>query len=160
MGEVNHNNTMMQEELTIDDIETDLLTPDEVAARCTEYEFAGQKLNPFTRTRQTAAATMRVKVFSGVETDDNGMYPEMLTDAIKIIWLCAADNKAARRGCIKPDEAIERALDWWEEFGGDIGGKLHKSLIETFASILTDIQSVSAETDSSGSSSNADSLGE
>jgi hypothetical protein len=151
----------MQEELiTIDDIEKESLTPDEVAARCTEYEFGGKKLNPFTRTRQTAAATMRVKVFFGVETDEKGAYPEMLTDAIKVVWLCVADNKAARRACLKPEEAIEKALDWWDENGGNLGSPLHISLIETFGNILTDIQTVSAETDSSGAGSGSDSLGE
>ena len=150
----------MQDEVTIDDIEQDALTPDQIAARCTEYEFAGQKLNPFTRGRQIAATSMGVKIFIGVRTDENGLYPDLLTDAIKMAWLCSVDNKVVRKACTSPDKAIDMALDWWEENGGNLGSKKHDELMDIFTNIMTDLRTVAAETDSTGQSSSSDDLGE
>lgn len=150
----------MSKAISIDDIETEL-TPDIVAARCTEYTFKGKKLHPFTKTRQTAAVSMGTKVFTGVgDRDANGVYPEMYLDAQKIVWLCVVDDAAARRACSNPNTAISLCLDWWEEEGGNIGGAEHAEIMDLYSDILTDLQTVSAEPDSTGSKGGSESLGE
>jgi hypothetical protein len=146
--------------MNMDDIEQEL-TPDVVAARCTEHEYMGRKLNPLTKARQAAAVSMGVKCFlGGIERDENGTYPEMFMDAIKLVWLCFVDNTTARRACFEPKSARLHALDWWEAHGGDIGSERFTGLLTVFGEMLLDLQTVSAEVDSSGNSSGSESLGE
>jgi hypothetical protein len=146
--------------MNMTDIEQEL-TPDVVAARCTEHEYMGRKLNPLTKSRQAAAVSMAVKCFTGgIERDENGTYPEMFMDAIKLVWLCAVDNNTARKACFQPKAAQLQALDWWEANGGDIGSEAFTALLTAFGEILADLHTVSAEVDSSGNSSGSESLGE
>jgi hypothetical protein len=146
--------------ITMDDIEEEI-SPDKVAARCTEYTFKGRKLNPFTKTRQTAAVTMRTRCFlGGAEPDESGAYPEMFLDAQKIVWLCVVDESMARKACSQPQTAISLCLDWWEKEGGNIGSPAHVELMGLFGSILEDMQTVSAEVDNTGRKSSGDNLGE
>lgn len=148
------------ESLTFDQIEK-AVTPDIVAARCDQYTFKGKPLKPFTKTRQTAAVTMGTRCFLGIEErDSNGSYPEILLDAQKIVWLCAVDDGAVKRACRQPVTAIDLVLAWWEENGGDIGSAVYSDLMEIFTSILTDLRTVSAEIDQTGSRSSGESLGE
>ncbi len=150
----------MTDTLTIDQIEKEI-TPDTVAARCTEYEFNGKKLNPFTKTRQTAAATMGAKIFLGVgERDENGTYPEMFLDAQKIVWLCAIDGGMVRKAIVNPGAAIGHMIEWWEKEGGNVGSRKHVELMEIFANVITDITTVSAEVDQTGTKGGSENLGE
>ncbi len=146
-------------EISIDDIEREL-TPDIVAARCTEYTFKGRKLHAFSKTRQAAAVTMGTKCFvGGVDRDEGGAYPEMFMDALKVVWLCVVDDTTARRACFQPKTAQALALDWWETQGDDIGSPGFVELMERFGSILEDLTTVSAEVETKGGGG-SDSLGE
>lgn len=150
----------MSNTLTIDEIENEI-TPDAVAVRCTEYEWNGKKIHPFTKTRQTAAATMEAKIFLGVgERNENGAYPEMFLDAQKIVWLCTVDGGMVRKAIVNPVAAIGHMIEWWEKEGGNLGSKKHVELLEIFASIITDITSVSAEVDQTGAKGGSENLGE
>jgi len=150
----------MSDTLTIDEIEKEI-NPDVIAARCTEYEFAGKKLHPFTKTRQTAAATMGARIFLGIaDRDESGTYPEMFLDAQKIVWLCTVDGGLVRKAIINPGAAIGHMIEWWEKEGGNMGSKKHVELMELFASIITDISSVSAEIDQTGAKGGSENLGE
>ena len=155
----------MQDTLTIDDIEKEAqteLTPDIVAARCTEYEFNGKKLAPMTKSRVTAARCMGAKIFLGTaERAENGIWPEMTFDAQIVVWLCTVDETRVRRAVVKPSVAIGEVFDWWEAFGGLAASKLEMASLEIMGSIISDIETVAAETDSSGrGSSNSENLGE
>lgn len=146
--------------LTFSEIEKQI-TPDVVAARCDTYEFRGKKLKPFTKMRQTAAVTIGTRCFIGIgERDENGAYPELFLDAIKIVWLCTIDDGAVKRACRQPTTSIDLALSWWESEGGDIGSPVYAELIGVFTDILTDLQTVSAEVDSTGKGDTSESLGE
>ena len=149
--------------ITFEDIEQKAsITPDVVAMRCTEYEFAGKKLAPMTKSRATAARCLGCKIFLGTaERAANGTWPEIFLDAQIVVWLCTVDESRVRRACYKPAGAIDEIFDWWESVGGMPGSDLEAELLTVMFSIITDIETVSADTDSSGrKSSNSDNLGE
>lgn len=153
--------------MNIDDIENESnrITPDQATARSQSYEFGGMELEPFSRTRQTAAEAMGAKIASTsfghyAETlSETGSYPGFLADAQMIVWLCSQPINASYRAVRKPDEAVTKAMQWWEANGGDIGGDEHIELLEVFGSIIGDIFAVQAEIDPGKGGSN-DSLGE
>jgi hypothetical protein len=153
--------------MNIADIEKEVsrVTPDQAAARSRSYEFAGQKLEPFSRSRQTAAEAMGVKIASAsfgscAETlAETGSYPGFLADAQMIVWLCAQPVVASFRAVRKPDEAVSRAMQWWDANGGDIGSERHIELVETFGDIIGDLFAVQAEIEP-GKAGGDDSLGE
>jgi hypothetical protein len=152
--------------MNIEDIENQI-TPDEAAARSFSHEFAGEKLEPFSRTRQTAAEAMGVKIVStnfgqhAEQLIETGSYPGFLADAIAIVWLCAHPVSAAYRAVRKPDEATTRSLQWWEEHGGDVGSEAHIALIEAFSGIIEDVFAVQADIDApTGKGGGASGLGE
>jgi hypothetical protein len=153
--------------MNIEDVETESsrLTPDQAAARSRSYEFAGQKLEPFSRTRQTAAESMGAKIASASfgncadQLAETGSYPGFLADAQIIVWLCSQPSSASYRAVRKPDEAVTKAMQWWEANGGDIGTARHIELMEAFGQIIEDIFAVQAEIDP-GKGGGNDSLGE
>lgn len=155
----------MTEEISIDDIIAPEATPDIVAARSRGYDFAGVPLNAFSKTRQVAAEAMGVKICSpsfaqcSEQMAETGSYSGMLMDAIQIIWLCIEPTSASFRACRKPQEASDKALSWWDKSGADIGSAQYAELIEIYGSIISDLYTVSAETDSTGKGS-GQSLGE
>lgn len=145
-------------ELSIDDLDAEqsTITPDEAAARSQSYEFAGKPLNGFSQERQVAAASMGVMVCSSAfasvadELQETGSYPAMFADAIATVWLCSQPISAAHRAVRKPDEATTRSLRWWGDNGGNVGSERYGEVMETFANIIEDVFTVSAETESSG----------
>jgi hypothetical protein len=151
-------------EISIDDLLSEV-TPDIVAARSRGYTYKGNPLFAFSKTRQVAAEAMGVKICSPAfaqcseQMAETGSYSGMLLDAIQIIWLCIETPPASFRACRKPQEASEKALQWWERYGADIGSSEYAELIEIYGSIISDLYTVSAETDSAGKGS-GQSLGE
>jgi hypothetical protein len=145
--------------MNMDDIEQEL-TPDVVAARCNSYEFNGKKIGPLSKGVGPVAQAMKVKIFSGVETDDNGIYPEITTDAIKVIWLCQCKRNQFDRAFFSPEWGCARAMEWWEKEGGFPGSKQHQELLKVFSMMMTDLFAVSAEVDSSGGGGSDSCLGE
>lgn len=158
-----------KKEFSIEDIqeEDSAITPDEAAARSQSYEFAGEPLEGFSQERQVAAASMGVKVCSSAfasvaeELEETGSYPAMFADAIATVWLCSQPLSAAYRAVRKPDEATTRSLKWWAEVGGNVGSEQYGEVMNTFANMIEDVFTVSAETESTdkGSGKNK-SLGE
>ena len=145
--------------ITFDEIEK-TLSPDVAAARCDTYEFKGRKLHGFSKTRQTAACSMGTLVFLGQHNPgDNGNYPEMFSDAQKVVWLCVVDDNMAKKACDSPKTANSLVTDWWSKEGGNLFGPEYMELMQIFGKVLEDIFVVSAETDSTGSGS-GDNLGE
>jgi hypothetical protein len=159
--------TLTKQKMDIEDIEKEAgrVTPDQASARSLSWEFKGQKLEPFSRVRQTAAEAIGVKIAStsfghyAESLAETGSYPGFLSDAIMIVWLCSSPIHASYRAVRKPDEASTKALIWWEENGGNLGSPEHVELIEVFGGIISDIFAVQAEI-TGGSGSGNDSLGE
>ena len=150
----------MTEGITMTDIEREI-TPDIVAARCQSYEFAGKPLSPMTKTRQVAARCMDHYLFQGKATaDERGVYPEMFRDALIIVWLCSVDEARARRACLKPNDALDEMLQWWEANGGDLGSTREAEMVQIYGSIIEDLVTVSAQVDATGSKSGGEALGE
>jgi hypothetical protein len=151
--------------MNIEDLENQV-TPDQAAARSYSYEFAGKKLEPFSKTRQTAAESMGVKIVSASfgrhaeELAETGSYPGFLADAIAIVWLCSQPISTAHRAVRKPDEATTRSMQWWEAEGGDVGSEKHIELIETFSSIIEDVFAVQATIEAPSGKGGGNSLGE
>jgi hypothetical protein len=154
---------------TFDNVETEP-TPDTVAARSQSYEFAGKPLEPFSKTRQSTASRMGVAVFNMqkaariFESMKNGNgYDEQITDAIRTVWLCTVPIhrvKKAQRNDREVEAAQDESAEWWERNGGSFGSSQFNELTEIFFSIIQDIFTVSAETDSAGTGGANDSLGE
>ena len=150
----------MTESITIEDLD-DAPTPDTVAARCTEYEFNGKRLQPFTKGRLTAARCMEAAIFLGrAKTDENNIWPEMFLDAQITVWLCTVDPSRVLKACRKPSEAMEDVFSWWEKNGGTFGTDAEAELLNVFSSIMADLTTVSAEVDTTGKKSSGDALGE
>lgn len=146
--------------MTIEDVEKEL-TPDIVTARCQSYEFAGKPIAPMTKTRQVAARCMDHFLFNGkAAPDERGVYPEMFRDALTLVWLCAVDETRVRRACLKPADALDEMLQWWEANGGDLGSSREAEMVQVYGSIIEDLVSVSAQVDSTGTKSGGEALGE
>lgn len=157
-----------KESFSMDDFEEENkeLTPDVVAMRSQSYEFNGEKLNAFDKTRQVAAESMGVHCCSpsfyklADQLTETGSYDGMFADAVSIVWLCAQGKHAAFKAVRKPSGAVEEALEWWSNNGGNVGSAIYGELMETFGNIIDDVFTVTAETDSSGKGGSGQSLGE
>ena len=142
----------------MDDIEREVASPDIVAARCKTYEFGGRKLHPFSKSRQTAAMQIQISPFIGADEEERRA--NFALDVQKLLWLCWIDNQMVYKVCAQRKIAIPLIMQWWDEYGADFGTQEWIQAAETFASIIEDIETVSATVDSTGSKSGGDNLGE
>jgi hypothetical protein len=148
----------MSEEIRIDDVEREELTPDVVSARCKTYEFAGRKLHPFSKSRQTAAMQIEVSAFIGAPEEERRA--NFALDVQKLIWLCWVDAPMIYKVCAQRKIAVPLIMQWWDQHGADFGSQAWIDAAETYANIIEDIETVSATVDGTGSKSDGDSLGE
>jgi hypothetical protein len=148
--------------ISFDDIEIKTVTADDVTSRCQSYVFNGQPLEPLTPTRVNAARVIGSAMFSGkAATDETGTYPELFTDAVIAIWVCVNPIDKVRTMAFNKDKARSEMFSWWDSLSGVWSQKIEEEAVTIFASMLSDIQTVSAEIDSTGTSSkNIDTLGE
>jgi hypothetical protein len=153
MGEI-----IMTEQITMEDVEREAISPDVVAARCNTYEFAGRKLKPFSKSRQTAAMQIEISPFIGADADERRA--NFALDVQKLIWLCWIDDAMVYKVVAQRKIAIPLIMQWWDEYGADFGSQAWINAAEIFANIIEDIETVSATVDGTGSKSDGDSLGE
>jgi hypothetical protein len=148
----------MSDTITMEDVEREVISPDVVAARCNTYEFAGRKLHPFSKSRQSAAMALEISVFIGASQDERKA--SFALDIEKLIWLCWVDDRMVEK--VRSNRKIAGPLisQWWDEYGADFGSQAWIDAAEIFANIIEDIETVSATVDGTGSKSDGDSLGE
>jgi hypothetical protein len=148
MGQINRKRDMTATaEINIDDIDAEAgaITPDQVTARCRTYEWKGKPIHAFSKTRSTAARCMGNALFLGrAKPDENGVWDELLFDAIMVTWLCVVDDSRATRACINKADAIRDMMAWWEAEGGGMGSDEEIEAVRLINSICEDIQTVSA----------------
>lgn len=153
MGEI-----IMKEQITIDDVDRDEVTPDVVSARCRSYEFSGRKLKAFSKSRQTAAMQIEVSAFIGADEDERRA--NFALDVQKLLWLCWVDDAMVYKVCGQRRIALPLILEWWEKHGAAFGSPEWIDAANIYGSIVEDLETVSATIDGTGSDSDGDSLGE
>ena len=148
--------------ISIDDVEAKPLTADDVTARCESYTFNGNQLEPLTPTRVNAARVIGSAMFSGkAQSDETGAYPELFTDAVITLWVCSNPIDKVRVMAFNKEKARAEMFQWWDSLSPVWNQKLEEDAVTIFASMISDIHTVSAEIDGTGSGSkNADTLGE
>ena len=147
-----------KKQITIDDISTSEVTPDVIAARCMTYEFAGRKLHPFSKSRQTAAGLIKVSSFIGADSD--GIAANLSLDVQKLIWLCWVDDAMINKVYCQSGIGVPLIREWWDKYGATFGSPEWVEAINTYTSIVNDLELGSATVDSTGSGGEDDSLGE
>jgi hypothetical protein len=162
MGEMKKKTQPQTGGISMADIEAPKITADDVTARCQSYTFNGQELEPLTPTRVNAARVIGSAMFSGkAQADERGTYPELFTDAVIAIWVCINPIDKVRSMAFNKDRARAEMFEWWDSLSQRWNQSIEEEALTIFASMISDIETVSAEIDGTGSSSkNADTLGE
>lgn len=124
--------------MTHEDLQSDETTQETAAqaAVYAEYEFKGQKLNPFTEGRRAAAQALGLKILNGnVNMEDGNLYQGALWDCHIIIWLCLSDRSKVVKSHRFPDKTLETIAEWADE---NIQPSDYSKELETVGAILTD----------------------
>jgi hypothetical protein len=78
-------------------------------------EFKGIELKPFSEGRRAAAQALGVKILSGVQMPENGLYEGALWDCHIIIWLCMSEAKEIILSHRNPEKVMEKVMRWADE---------------------------------------------
>jgi hypothetical protein len=100
-------------EITNEDLQSDQLEAQ--AAFHAVNEFKGKELKPFSEGRRAAAQRLGVKILSGVQMPENGLYEGALWDCHTILWLCLSEPVEVILAHKSPDKAMVRIMEWADE---------------------------------------------
>lgn len=143
------------EESGLNPIDTAFLTSTNEAATLDTGEGEPLKLNPFDSFRYFAATSIGVKLFKlGPDEIEEfqltGSYSGMLTDAIRLVFLCVQPRSISNKACRVPSVVDNESRAWAASLGVMPGSKSHDAIIEAFQGIVEEVFASSSEVDETG----------
>jgi hypothetical protein len=149
------NITPEEEEPKLDPIDSAFLSSMNEAATLDMGNGVELKMHPFDTYRYTAANAIGVKLFklSPEEIEEfqlTGSYSGMLTDAIRLVFLCTQPRAVSHKACSAPRTMDNQGRDWAAKHDVMPGTKAHDAIIEAFQRIVEEIFESSSEVDETG----------
>lgn len=116
-----------------------------------QHEFLGNKLEPFSHLRRTAAENLGLQLFKmspdsvyetlGPDGEPVQMYTGVIRDVGIVLWVCSQPDSVVMRARRKPAEYETQIDKWADEKGATIGGASFVEAMSVFGEIIQAVMS-------------------
>lgn len=127
---------------------SETLEPENISAQDAAFAeseanmFLGRKLEPFSAMRRNAAQALGNRLFCGavkIDSDDSGLYPGAMADAIIVLYLCCNPRNEVLLAFRKPDVVYARAMEWADSHDIAVGTRAGMEALEVYGDMLRQV---------------------